>query len=377
MSQKFLRIGGFDTPQAGNNQGVATDANYVYVSEGDEIMKYDRAGTFIQRRNCAADGTNNHLGGLIVIGSTLYVTTSAYPATPYNMYVKEYNASTFAYVGEHFIHANYIGEDIEFKDNRFWFLVDNEPFLIHTTDANFANPIIYPFPNASEPFSGNNNGWNGTAWKDDVLYANTHGGTFPDHVQKYSWDGTAFTYEGELLRPYPREWNGQGMHYDEINDEFWFAGRSVESAIDDSVTRALLVDVDPVSASDDRDAYKNSGVIQTDSLIFSGNIAGGGEKTVSTTFTIENPDFFQVMFDNNRRHSGKFKNMMSEMMPGIGAVTKILETTFGSYIDIFLNAKVNGNVITITGTVFNPDVGTVTLQGTTLNLMFIPYEATI
>lgn len=121
----------------------------------------------------------------------------------------------------------------------------------------------------------------------------------------------------------------------------------------------------------DLDAFKNSGNILDAQLIFSGSVAGGGQMQKETTIEVENPDFAQLIFDNSAKHSGKFKNVIMERM------TMAHENTNGSELGINFYLKVSGNTVTIGGLLFNPYATSVTLQTTTVNFRYIPYEATL
>lgn len=122
----------------------------------------------------------------------------------------------------------------------------------------------------------------------------------------------------------------------------------------------------------DLDTHKNSGVIRTAALSFSGTIAAGGEMKRDASLSVANIDYGQILFDNNRQHSGKFKEM--SLQEGI---TLVLETTRSSYITVRMFTEIDGNSIKLNGWIFNPYDETITLQSTTINFRYIPYEATI
>lgn len=121
----------------------------------------------------------------------------------------------------------------------------------------------------------------------------------------------------------------------------------------------------------DLDAYKNSGAVLTASLNFSGSIGAGGEITRTTQLTVEDVDFYELLFDSSTKHSGQFKSMR------IVAYSLITETTFGSEIGVDLTTIITGNIITIKGVMFNPYSSPISLSNTTFNFRYIPYEATI
>lgn len=130
---------------------------------------------------------------------------------------------------------------------------------------------------------------------------------------------------------------------------------------------------DDLIMTSDLDTYKNSGQILTDSLTFSGVLAGAGSQTQSTSpITVSNLDYLQILFDNSIQHSGKFKSLSLE-----NGLTMIHETTTPSDIVIKMSVIVSGSTIQVTGIIINPYAGAVNLQSTTINLRYIPYEATI
>lgn len=122
----------------------------------------------------------------------------------------------------------------------------------------------------------------------------------------------------------------------------------------------------------DLDAFKNSGIVQTASFTFSGVLGGGAIMTQSSAIiTVPSPDFMTIIFDNSVQHSGKFKNINLET-----GQTAINETTTPGIVLAIIDAKVSGNTIQMIGTIFNPYATPVTLQVTTINFRFMPYEAT-
>lgn len=122
----------------------------------------------------------------------------------------------------------------------------------------------------------------------------------------------------------------------------------------------------------DLDAFKNSGVIQTASLTFSGTLGGGAIMTqTSGAITVPSPDLMSIFFDNSVQHSGKFKNLSLET--GSSAVN---ETTTPGILFAVIDAQVSGNTIQMVAKLFNPYATPVNLQSTTFNFRFVPYEAT-
>lgn len=121
----------------------------------------------------------------------------------------------------------------------------------------------------------------------------------------------------------------------------------------------------------DLDAFKQS-EIQIGSFTFSGSVGAGQEIDLATTpITIDNLDFSQILFDNSHYHPGRYRNMSLEN------ATMINETTRGSQLQCNVGLKVNGDQIQLTGILFNPYDGAVTFTTTTINFIYIPYQATI
>lgn len=122
----------------------------------------------------------------------------------------------------------------------------------------------------------------------------------------------------------------------------------------------------------DLDAFKNSGVIQTASLTFSGVLGGGAIMTQNSgIITVPSPDLMTILFDNSFYHSGKFKNLSLEL-----GSTSVEETTTPGVLIAVIDAKVSGNTIQMVGKLFNPYATPVNLSSATINFRFVPYEAT-
>lgn len=121
----------------------------------------------------------------------------------------------------------------------------------------------------------------------------------------------------------------------------------------------------------DLDAFKQSG-IQTGSVTFSGTLGAGTEKTLMTSpIELNGLDFSQILFDNSFYHSGRYRNLSLEN------ATMINETTRGSQLLCNLGQIINGDTIQLTATLFSPYDGDVTLSTTTINFLYIPYQATL
>lgn len=125
--------------------------------------------------------------------------------------------------------------------------------------------------------------------------------------------------------------------------------------------------------SSDLDAFKNSGVIKTASITFSGSVGAGARQNQTTgVIAVDNPDYYQLLFDNSVQHSGKYKNVAMEQ-----GRTAIHETTVGSDLIIEITAVITTAGIEIKGTMFNPYGSTISLNAVTLHFIYMPYEATI
>jgi hypothetical protein len=122
----------------------------------------------------------------------------------------------------------------------------------------------------------------------------------------------------------------------------------------------------------DLDAFKNSGVVKTGSITFAGSIGAGAEMSLNAAvFSVTDLDFSEIMFDNSVQHSGKFKSM--RLVP----FSMVHESTRDSYLGIDLRVIVVGDTITLGGSLFNPYDAPVSLDSTTINFRYIPYEATL
>lgn len=133
-----------------------------------------------------------------------------------------------------------------------------------------------------------------------------------------------------------------------------------------------MTDYSNILTSTDLDAYRSDGVIYNDSLTFSGTLGGSDSQVKTTTgFTIPNIDFYQLLFDNSQKHSGKWRDMNLESR------TLILETTSSSELTALIQSTISDNVLTVKAEVFNAYSTSVTLQTTTLNFRFVGYDTTI
>jgi hypothetical protein len=121
----------------------------------------------------------------------------------------------------------------------------------------------------------------------------------------------------------------------------------------------------------DLDAFKQSGIL-TGSVTFAAPIGAGQEVQLLTTpQVIDSLDFAQILFDNSNYHSGRYRDMSLEN------ATMLNETTRNSQLQINVFQKITGNTIQFGATVFNPYDGAVNPTTTTVNFLYVPYQATI
>lgn len=121
----------------------------------------------------------------------------------------------------------------------------------------------------------------------------------------------------------------------------------------------------------DLDAFKQSGIL-TGSITFAGSIGAGQEiQLLTNPQTIDSLDFTQILFDNSFYHSGRYRDISLEN------ATMINEVTRGSQLQCNVFQKITGNTVQFGGTIFNPYSGAVTLSTTTINFLYVPYQATI
>lgn len=121
----------------------------------------------------------------------------------------------------------------------------------------------------------------------------------------------------------------------------------------------------------DLDAFKQSGIL-LGSFTFSGSVAVGQRLDLTTLpIALDSLDFSQILFDNSFYHSGVFRNMSLEN------ATMINEVTRGSQIQCNVGQLINGNTMQLTGSFINPYDGAITLSTTTINFLYIPYQATL
>lgn len=231
------------TTLAGNTQGCCFDADFIYITEASEIMKYTHEGVFVDRHDTVGDGSNDHLGDLCIKDGKLYVKSSLYPTTPYNEIVMRYDAATLTYETEFSTFGagnDHIGEGIDFRHGHFWTVSDNYD-EVYKWEEGFTNPTTYTI---TEPtFSGSSHHLQTIVWLDDETIAmQLHGGpspALPQGVLIYQYKDDDFTFVKNIPVPNPEVIYGQGMAFDEATKTMYFANR-IEDA-PDKVTLAKLV----------------------------------------------------------------------------------------------------------------------------------------
>lgn len=98
--QKFVKVLEFQAPEA--RQGIAVDANYIYVIGTQEIGKYNK-----ETRELVAEwkGKENnkiiHLDSGVIVGGMLYCAHSNYPMVPMTSSVEIWDANILKHIGTH------------------------------------------------------------------------------------------------------------------------------------------------------------------------------------------------------------------------------------------------------------------------------------
>lgn len=138
------------------------------------------------------------------------------------------------------------------------------------------------------------------------------------------------------------------------------------------ITSTDMSSYDDRMFSSDLDAYRSDGNVQTRSITFSGTVLAGQVSSQTTSsFTLSNLDFYQLLFDNSYYHSGKYRDIALENG------TFVLENTSPSPLNAWFEPKINGNSLTVTAKLFNPYAYDVAVQSTTLNFRFVAYDSTL
>ena len=98
--KEFVKIKQFNAPEA--RQGVAVDADYIYVVGTQEIGKYDKQ-TFklVKKWNGKKDGKIIHLDSGVIVDGKLYCSHSNYPQIPMTSSVEIWDAKNLEHIGTH------------------------------------------------------------------------------------------------------------------------------------------------------------------------------------------------------------------------------------------------------------------------------------
>lgn len=124
--------------------------------------------------------------------------------------------------------------------------------------------------------------------------------------------------------------------------------------------------------SSDLDAYRSDGTVYTDSITFTGTVAGSGSQVkTSTGIAVTDLDFYQILFDNSTHHSGKWRVMTLEGSTFVFASSTSTEEIAS------LTPKISSGVLYIVGEVFNSSSSSETLQDTTINFRLVAYDSTL
>ena len=114
-------------PAAEARQGVAVDAEFVYVIGNRTIGKYDkRTGKRNREWTGAKDGPIQHLNSGVVIDGRLYCAHSNYPNQPMTSSIEIWDANSLEHVGTHSF-GIYAGSAtwVDFRGGNWWVVFAN------------------------------------------------------------------------------------------------------------------------------------------------------------------------------------------------------------------------------------------------------------
>lgn len=124
--------------------------------------------------------------------------------------------------------------------------------------------------------------------------------------------------------------------------------------------------------SSDLDAFRSDGTILTTSITFSGNVGIGASQTqTSSSLSLSNGDFYQVLFENSNKHSGKWRELSKE------DVTYILDSNSSVNFVAGLYATISSGNISFTGILPNFSGAILTLQSTVITFRLVAYDSTL
>lgn len=100
QSKKFVKVKELNAPEA--RQGIAVDANYIYVVGTQEIGKYDKeSGELVASWKGEENGLFIHLDSGVIVDGLLYCSHSNYPQVPMTSSVEIWDAETLEHVESH------------------------------------------------------------------------------------------------------------------------------------------------------------------------------------------------------------------------------------------------------------------------------------
>jgi|GEM_PF-6545190 len=217
-------------------QGVATDGNYIYVvtdrNEDFEleniISVYTMDGVFVSEKRHAYTGTDSagrfmSFGDCSVIDGYLYVPVyniNSGGQVPYESKIVKYSLPDLVQVSEVDIGSG-VAECITKHLDDFW-VCYHDLAVIKRFASDFTLKNTY---NLSQEL-GPEGGYQSIFWIDDFVYLNMHGSNeygkaYAPGLDKYSFDGTNFTFV-ERIKP-PTYGSGQGVS--KFGDKFYWNDR--------------------------------------------------------------------------------------------------------------------------------------------------------
>lgn len=124
--------------------------------------------------------------------------------------------------------------------------------------------------------------------------------------------------------------------------------------------------------SSDLDSYRSDGAVHLRSVTFSGTLGAGAETTRTTAaYTLTDQDFQQILFDNSKYSSGKFRDIALEYG------TYLYETTSSTEIITTFEPRITGDSMTIRCVLKNPYDYDIDLESITINFRFVAYDSTL
>jgi hypothetical protein len=215
----------FSAPEA--RQGVAVDAEAVYVIDSRTIGKYDkRTGKRLREWAGAEDGPIQHLNSGVVIDGRLYCAHSNYPDQPMTSSIEIWDTSSLEHVGNHSF-GIYEGSAtwVDFHDGHWWVVFANyathggapgkgpEWTALVQFDEQWRRRAAWVLPQALvkefSPYSSSGGAWG----PDGFLYLTGHDG---GAVYRVALPGEGSTLELRQRIAVPIE--GQGIAWDRSAD---------------------------------------------------------------------------------------------------------------------------------------------------------------